>query len=80
MHGLMLRPLPQQIDEEAWDRENLAVNKDVDGMTPLSLAKVFMGDPSGFAPCTAESVLRILQHEQIPMAGKEAVVGAAAWW
>lgn len=74
VHGiLLLRPLPQQIDEEAVIA-HLAVDKDVDGMTPLSLAKVFMGDPSGFAPCTAESVLRILQHEQIPMAGKEAVV------
>lgn len=74
VHGiLLLRPLPGHIDEGAVIA-HMDADKDIDGMTPLSLAKVFMGDADGFAPCTAEAVLRILKHEQIPIAGKEAVV------
>ena len=74
VHGiLLLRPLPEHIDEEAVIAQ-MDADKDIDGMTPVSLAKVFMGDTSGFAPCTAEAVLRILRHEQISIAGREAVV------
>ena len=60
VHGILLfRPMPKHIDEDAVIRA-MAVEKDIDGMTPGSLAKVFMGESDGFAPCTAEAVVRLL--------------------
>lgn len=74
VHGILLfRPLPKHIDEDAVIRA-MAVEKDTDGMTPGSLAKVFMGESDGFAPCTAEAVVRLLSYEQYPWKGKHAVV------
>lgn len=74
VHGILLfRPLPKHIDEDAVIRA-MAVEKDIDGMTPGSLAKVFMGKSDGFAPCTAEAVVRLLSYEQYPWKGKHAVV------
>ena len=74
VHGILLfRPLPKHIDEDAVIRA-MAVEKDIDGMTPGSLAKVFMGESDGFAPCTAEAVVRLLSYEQFPWKGKHAVV------
>lgn len=74
VHGILLfRPMPKHIDEGAVIRA-MAVEKDIDGMTPGSLAKVFMGESDGFAPCTAEAVVRLLSYEQYPWKGKHAVV------
>lgn len=70
---LVLRPLPQQIVQEDIDR---MINplKDLDGISPVNIAKVFSGDNSGFAPCTAEAVIEVLKQNQIPLAEKQAVV------
>lgn len=74
VHGILLfRPMPKHIDEDAVIRA-MAVEKDIDGMTPGSLAKVFMGESDGFVPCTAEAVVRLLSYEQYPWKGKHAVV------
>lgn len=74
IHGcLLFRPLP---DREA-EREavsTLLPEKDVDGMTAGSLARVFSGIGEGYPPCTAQAVLEILDYYGIPMAGKKAVV------
>ena len=50
---LMLRPLPKQICEKDIERM-IDPKKDLDGISPENIAKVFAGDSSGFAPCTAE--------------------------
>lgn len=72
---LVLRPLPGGVDERAVSRL-LASEKDVDGMTPGSLATVFSGDGDGFAPCTAEAVIEILVRSGIVLSGaRVAVVG-----
>lgn len=74
IHGiLMLRPLPKQIDEAEACRR-LAPEKDVDGCGPLSLAGVFCNSSQGFAPCTAQAVMEVLNHYQIPVEGKNAVI------
>lgn len=74
VHGiLMFRPLPGQIHEEAA-REALLPSKDVDGCTDGSLAGVFTGLHTGFAPCTAEAAMKILQYYGIDPCGKRAVV------
>ncbi len=74
VHGvLLLRPLPHSLDEEAVCRA-LLPEKDVDGITDGSLAGVFASKPLGFAPCTAQAVIELLQYYKIPLAGKKAVV------
>ena len=69
---LMFRPLPKQLDEEAATRL-LAVEKDIDGNTQGSLAGIYANTGDGFAPCTAEAVMAILNYYGIEMAGKKAV-------
>ena len=70
---LMLRPLPKQICEK--DIENMIdPEKDLDGISPVNIAKVFAGDRSGFAPCTAEAVMEVLKQNEIEISGKRAVV------
>ena len=74
IHGcLMFRPLPDK-DMEAAACALLAPEKDVDGMTEGSLAAVFTGKGAGFAPCTAQAVVELLDHYGIDPAGKRAVV------
>ena len=74
VHGILLmRPLPGHLDEEAA-RRALLPEKDVDGLTDGSLAGVFTGSGQGFAPCTAQAVVEILNHYHIPLAGARAVI------
>lgn len=70
---LVLRPLPEQIVQEDIDRM-IHPLKDVDGISPVNIAKVFSGDNTGFAPCTAEAVMDILRLNDIPVAGRRAVI------
>ena len=76
VHGILLfRPLPKHLDEEAV-KKTVNPLKDVDGMSPLSVAKVFSGEPDGFAPCTPSAVMEMLAHYGIELAGKNvAIVG-----
>lgn len=70
---LLLRPLPKQINEAEIERM-IDPAKDLDGISPVNIAKVFAGDQSGFAPCTAEAVVEVLKHNQIPIAGKRVTI------
>lgn len=76
VHGvLMFRPLPSQIDDEAV-RNELAPEKDVDGITDGSMAGVYSGSGQGYPPCTAEACIQILDHYGIDLKGKNvAVIG-----
>ena len=70
---LMLRPLPKQICEK--DIEGMIdPAKDLDGISPVNIAKIFEGDDSGFAPCTAEAVIEVLKAAEIPMTGKRVTI------
>ncbi len=74
VHGvLILRPLPPHIDDRAVCRA-LAPEKDVDGVTEYSMAGLYSGMKIGFAPCTAEACIDMLDHYGIEIAGKRAVV------
>ena len=74
IHGILLfRPLPKGIDEDEA-RARISPEKDVDGCTDASLAGVFTGSGVGFAPCTAEAAVSILEHYGIDCRGKRAVV------
>lgn len=74
VHGiLLLRPVPKHLDEEALRRE-LLPEKDVDGITDLSLAGVFTNSGEGYPPCTAQACMEILKHYNIDCDGKRAVI------
>lgn len=70
---LLLRPLPRQIKEREIE-SMIAPQKDLDGISPVNIAKVFSGDPTGFAPCTAEAVIEVLKANNISIEGKRAAV------
>lgn len=70
---LLLRPLPHTINEK--DIENMIdPKKDLDGISPINIAKVFAGDTTGFSPCTAEAVIEVLKAYDIELTGKRVTV------
>lgn len=74
VHGVLLfRPLPGHMDREKIENA-LAPEKDIDGMTDLSMSGIFTGRNKGFAPCTAQACMEILDHYSIDCRGKRAVV------
>lgn len=74
VHGiLMFRPLPKHIDGEKA-RQMMNPAKDIDGCTDGSLAGVFTNTKVGFAPCTAQAAIEILDYYGIDCKGKRAAV------
>jgi methylenetetrahydrofolate dehydrogenase (NADP+) / methenyltetrahydrofolate cyclohydrolase len=74
IHGILVQsPPPEQIDEAAIVRA-LDPRKDVDGFHPENVAKLVIGDPSGFAPCTPLGVQRLLIQNKIQIAGAHVVI------
>lgn len=74
VHGiLLLRPLPKQIREKDIERM-INPDKDVDGISPENIAKVFSGDPTGFSPCTAEAVVEVLKFYDITISGSRVTI------
>jgi methylenetetrahydrofolate dehydrogenase (NADP+) / methenyltetrahydrofolate cyclohydrolase len=74
IHGILVQsPPPKQIDEAAIVRA-LDPAKDVDGFHPMNVAKLAMGDPTGFVPCTPLGVQRLLIESKIDIAGAHVVV------
>ena len=77
IHGvLMFRPLPKHLKADQNEICNkLDPAKDVDCMTDLSNAGVFEDRKDlGFAPCTPQACMEILDHYGIDCKGKSAVV------
>ena len=72
---LLFRPLPKQLDEKKICMMIDPV-KDVDCISPVNLAKLFAGEDDGYAPCTAQAVVELLENERIETEGKEiAIIG-----
>ena len=76
IHGcLLFRPLPKHLKADQDEICNhLAACKDIDSMTDLSNAGVFMGKKLGFAPCTPQACMEILDYYGIDCKGKNATV------
>ena len=76
IHGcLIFRPLPSHLRAEQEEICNrLAPEKDVDGITDLSYAGVFTGKKLGFAPCTPEACIAMLDHYGVELIGKNVVL------
>jgi methylenetetrahydrofolate dehydrogenase (NADP+)/methenyltetrahydrofolate cyclohydrolase len=74
VHGVLVQsPPPPHIDEAAIIRA-LDPRKDVDGFHPLNVAKLAMGDNSGFVPCTPLGCLRLLRETNVSLSGANVVV------
>ena len=74
VHGILVQsPPPKQIDEAAIVRA-LDPGKDVDGFHPFNVAKLALGDPTGFVPCTPLGVQRLLIESKIDIAGAHVVI------
>lgn len=76
VHGILVfRPLPKQLDDNRL-KEIIRSDKDVDSISMANAAKVFAGDKTGYAPCTAQAVMELLEHNKIDLTGKKvAIVG-----
>ena len=74
VHGILLfRPLPKHLNEEPV-KAMINPLKDVDCMCDVNIAKVFAGDQTGFAPCTAEAVVEMLKHFEVSVKGKRVTI------
>lgn len=73
VHGILIQlPLPAHLSVLAV-HETLAVEKDVDGLTPASVGRLVRGDPT-FAPATPLGIVEMLVRTGISTEGKNAVV------
>jgi methylenetetrahydrofolate dehydrogenase (NADP+)/methenyltetrahydrofolate cyclohydrolase len=73
VHGVLVQhPLPKHLDENEALLA-LGSKKDVDGITPESMGRL-VADLPGFRCATPFGVIKLLEHFQIPLAGKRAVV------
>ena len=77
VHGILVQlPLPPQIPVRSV-LEAIASEKDVDGFGLYNVGGLVIGD-TVFPPCTPYGVLKLLEHEKIPVKGRNAtVVGAS---
>lgn len=73
VHGILLQhPVPEQIDERACF-DQIKLSKDVDGVTCLGFGRMSMQEPA-YGSCTPQGIMYLLEHYDIELAGKEAVV------
>lgn len=73
VHGILLQhPVPEQIDERRCF-DAISLEKDVDGVTCLGFGRMAMGE-AAYGCATPKGIMRILEHYEIPLEGKHAVV------
>lgn len=73
IHGILLQhPVPAQIDERACF-DAIALSKDVDGVTCLGFGRMAMGEEA-YGCATPKGIMRLLEHYNIDIEGKHAVV------
>jgi methylenetetrahydrofolate dehydrogenase (NADP+)/methenyltetrahydrofolate cyclohydrolase len=74
IHGILVQsPPPKQIDEAAIVRA-LDPAKDVDGFHPANVAKLALGDDTGFVPCTPLGCQRLLIESGLEISGAHVVI------
>lgn len=73
VHGVLLQhPLPKHLNEDEA-LLTLGPEKDADGITPQSLGRL-VADLPGFRCATPLGIMKLLEHYEIPIEGKRAVV------
>jgi len=65
-------PMPPQVDAEAVI-EAVSPAKDVDGLHPYNAGRLALGAPT-VKPCTPAGIIELLRANEVPMAGRRAVV------
>lgn len=75
VHGILVQlPLPDHIEEPLVIRA-IEPKKDVDGFHAYNIGKMVLSTEfESLVPCTPKGVIRLLEHYEIPIEGKEAVV------
>ncbi len=72
IHGILVQmPLPEAIDEQTII-DAISPDKDVDGLTPLSLGNLFINRET-ITPCTPTGIIRLIELTDEPIEGKHAV-------
>jgi len=72
--GLMVQlPLPEHIDKYLV-LGSILPSKDVDGLTPTNLGKLFQKDPSAIIPATPLGIVKLLEAYNIKIFGKKVVI------
>ncbi len=69
---LILMPVPPTIDSDKL-MQQIAPEKDVEGLTPPNMGKLFFGDFS-LAPCAAKAIIICLESYNIPWEKKRVVI------
>lgn len=73
IHGILVQlPLPKPLRSEPI-LYAVSPEKDVDGLHPVNVGKLMMGEPR-FVPCTPAGVMAMLDYYKLPIEGKTAVV------
>src|SRR2546426_12456638 len=73
IHGILVQlPLPTGLSAERV-LDALAPAKDVDGFHPTNMGLLAAGNPR-FVPCTPLGVMKLIEHEEIGVQGRHAVV------
>lgn len=73
VHGIMVQhPVPKHLDELDI-LSTVAVEKDVDGISAMSLGKLVLGT-ADYISCTPQGIVTLLETYNIPIKGAEAVV------
>lgn len=76
VHGILLQlPLPKHLDAQTIIA-TISPEKDVDGLHPINMGKLLLGQPGGFAPCTPAGIIELLNYYDIALDGQHvAVIG-----
>jgi methylenetetrahydrofolate dehydrogenase (NADP+)/methenyltetrahydrofolate cyclohydrolase len=73
VHGIIVQmPLPTHLPQQVV-AETIAVAKDIDGISPLSIGNLSLGFP-GFVPSTAAAVIEMLKRNQVQLIGQHVVI------
>ena len=73
IHGILVQlPLPTGLSAERV-LDALAPTKDVDGFHPVNMGLLAAGSPR-FVPCTPLGVMKLIEHEEVGVQGRHAVV------
>lgn len=65
-------PIPKQLDEN-WALSLIDPDKDADGLHPINLGRLVLGEP-GTVPCTPRGIVELLRRHDVELRGAEVVV------
>lgn len=76
--GYMIQlPLPTHIDKNMV-LQSISPDKDVDGLTPTNLGKLFQKDRTGIPPATPVGIMKLLEEYNIKFLGRNVVILGAS--